>query len=201
MKQDRSSTKLGASLLLAITASLCCITPVVAAIAGIGGIASTFSWMEPLRPYLIALTIAVLGFAWYQKMKPKKNNEIDCACDDNEKPSFWQSKKFLLIVTIISLLLLAFPHYAEVFYPKKDKKEIVIVESDNIQTLEFSIKGMTCQGCAAHVEAEVDKLPGIVEVSSSYEKANALVKYDKTKVDLADIEAAINNTGYKVIKD
>ena len=60
----KSENKLiGAGLLTAITASLCCITPVLALIAGTSGIASTFSWIEPFRPYLIGLTILVLGFA------------------------------------------------------------------------------------------------------------------------------------------
>ena len=69
----KSENKLiGAGLLTAITASLCCITPVLALIAGTSGIASTFSWIEPFRPYLIGLTILVLGFAWYQKLKSQK---------------------------------------------------------------------------------------------------------------------------------
>ena len=83
----KSENKLiGAGLLTAITASLCCITPVLALIAGTSGIASTFSWIEPFRPYLIGLTILVLGFAWYQKLKPQK--EIDCDCEMDEKTKF-----------------------------------------------------------------------------------------------------------------
>ena len=64
------------SIITPIAASLCCVTPVLALIAGTSGIASTFSWLEPFRPYLIGLTVLVLGFAWYQKLKPQK--EIDC---------------------------------------------------------------------------------------------------------------------------
>ena len=64
----KSENKLiGAGMLTAITASLCCITPVLALIAGTSGIASTFSWIEPFRPYLIGLTFLVLGFAWYRR--------------------------------------------------------------------------------------------------------------------------------------
>ena len=71
MKTQESSGKwAGTGLLVAITASLCCITPVLALLAGTSGIAATFSFLEPARPYLIGLTIAVLGFAWYQKLKP-----------------------------------------------------------------------------------------------------------------------------------
>lgn len=64
MKTDKKL--IGAGLLTAIAASLCCITPVLALVAGTSGLASTFSWLEPFRPYFIGLTILVLGFAWYQ---------------------------------------------------------------------------------------------------------------------------------------
>ena len=63
---------IGTGLLTAIAASLCCITPVLALIAGTSGLASTFSWLEPFRPYFIGLTILVLVFAWFQKLKPIK---------------------------------------------------------------------------------------------------------------------------------
>ena len=76
MKTDKKL--IGAGLLTAIAASLCCITPVLALIAGTSGLTSTFSWLEPFRPYFIGLTILVLGFAWYYKLKPK--NLIDCYC-------------------------------------------------------------------------------------------------------------------------
>jgi hypothetical protein len=44
---------LGAGLFSAITASLCYVTPVLALVAGTSGMAATFSWIEPFRPYLI----------------------------------------------------------------------------------------------------------------------------------------------------
>lgn len=70
MKTDNKL--IGTGLLTAIAASLCCITPVLAIIAGTSGLASTFSWLEPFRPYFIGLTILVLAFAWYQKLKPQR---------------------------------------------------------------------------------------------------------------------------------
>ena len=83
MSEKKSSSKsAGAGVLVAITASLCCITPVLALISGTSGIAASFSWMEPYRPFLIGLTVLVLGFAWYQKLKPKRA-EVDCECDDD----------------------------------------------------------------------------------------------------------------------
>lgn len=194
---ERAGKVAGAGLLVAISASLCCITPVLALISGTSGIASTFSFMEPIRPYLIGITVLVLGFAWYQKLKPKKM-EMDCACEEDEKKPFIHTKTFLGIVTLFAALMLAFPYYAQVFYPSNDKKEVVIVNASDIQTVTFDVKGMTCTGCEAHVSSEVNKLPGIVKVDANYEEATAKVEFDQSKVSLVQIEEAINSTGYKV---
>ena len=192
----KSENKLiGAGLLTAITASLCCITPVLALIAGTSGIASTFSWIEPFRPYLIGLTILVLGFAWFQKLKPQK--EIDCECETDEKPKFIQSKKFLGIVTVFAVVMLAFPYYSGIFYPNTEKQVIVVDKSD-IKTTEFKISGMTCASCEEHVNYEVNKLNGIVNSTVSYENGNAIVEFEKTKTNETEIEKAINSTGYQV---
>ena len=192
----KSENKLvGAGILAAITASLCCITPVLALIAGTSGIASTFSWIEPFRPYLIGLTILILGFAWYQKLKPKK--EIDCKCETDDKPKFIQSKMFLSIVTAFAIITLAFPYYSGVFYPKTEK-QIMVVDKSDVAMIEFKISGMTCQSCEKHVNHEVNQLNGILSSKASYEEGNAIVEYDRTKTNQTEIEKAINSTGYKV---
>ena len=191
-----NSKLIGTGMLTAITASLCCITPVLALIAGTSGIASAFSWIEPFRPYLIGLTVFVLGFAWYQKLKPQK--EIDCECETDEKPKFIQSKRFLGIVTVFAIVMLAFPYYSGIFYTNTEKQITVVYKSD-IKTTEFKIDGMTCASCEAHVNHEVNKLNGIVNSKASYEKGNAIIEFDKTKTNEVEIEKAINSTGYKVI--
>ena len=92
------------------------------------GAASAFSWLEPLRPYLIGFTVLVLGFAWYQKLAPRaigasKEIASDCETDDLssgkvKKAPFLHSKLFLGIVTVFAIAMTAFPHYASIFYPK-----------------------------------------------------------------------------------
>ncbi|OCK43020.1 heavy metal transporter [Tenacibaculum soleae] len=186
---------IGISIITAITASLCCITPVLALIAGTSGIASTFSWLEPFRSYLIGFTVLVIGFAWYQKLKSR--NEIDCECETDEKPKFMQSKTFLAIVTVFAIVMLAFPYYSGIFYSNMEK-QIVIVDKSDIKTTEFKINGMTCASCEEHVNHEVNKLNGILNSKASYESGNAIVEFDKTKTNETEIEKAINSTGYKV---
>jgi len=198
MSTSKTSSKtIGAGIAAAIVASLCCITPVLAFVAGISGFAATFSWLEPFRPYLIALTIGVLGFAWYQQLKPRKQ-DIDCDCEDEKgKTGFLHSKLFLGIVTVVAISMLAFPNYAHIFYPQAQKAEVIA--ADNVKLVEFEVKGMTCTGCEQHVSYEVNKLPGVIATQVSYKNANALVKYDPSLLDENDIKAAISSTGYKVV--
>ena len=93
--------------------------------------------------------------------------------------------------------MLVFPLYAHIFYPKSEK-QVIIVDKSDIQTVNFQIKGMTCQGCAAHVVHEVNKLSGILNVTASYDQGNAIVEFDKSKTSIPKIEEAINSTGYSV---
>ncbi len=199
MKKDEKL--IGAGLLTAIASSLCCITPVLALISGTSGIASTFSWLEPFRPYLIGFTILILGFAWYQKLIPitiGTKKEIDCDCDTDERPSFIQSKLFLGIVTIFTIVMTAFPYYSSVFYPKSEKK-ILVVDKSNIQTINLGIKGMTCISCEEHINHSVNQLNGVLKVKSSYENGNAEIEFDNSKTTIEEIEKTVNSTGYSVI--
>lgn len=181
----------------AIVASLCCITPVFAFLAGLSGIATTFAFLEPLRPYLIIITILILAFAWYQKLKPKSKEEFQCECEEGYKPKFWHSKIFLGIVTVLAILLLTFPYYAHIFYSDKNK-EVIYVKESNTELVMFHIDGMFCNACEEHVKHAIGEVVGVLEANASYKEGTATVKFDKTKTSVEQITDAINDTGYKV---
>ena len=93
----------------------------LAMISGSTGAVASLSWMEPFRPYLIVLTVLVLGFAWYQKLKPKKSIDCDCATD---KPSFFQSKKFLALTTVFAIGMTFFHIFLPYFMLIQVKKAL-----------------------------------------------------------------------------
>jgi copper chaperone CopZ len=186
-----------AGIFAAVAASLCCITPVLAFLGGASGLASSFSWIEPYRPYLIGLTIAIFAFAWYQKLKPQK--QVDCDCEADNKKSFWQTKSFLAIVTVVAGLLIAFPYYAKIFYPKPQETKVIVVDKSNIATVQLKISGMDCEGCTAHINGELSKVNGVIEANASYKNANAIVKFDNSKTSVDSLASVISNIGYKVI--
>ena len=196
MKGNKSA--IGVGLLTAVASSLCCITPLLALLAGTTGFASTFQWIEPLRPYMIALTIAALGFAWYQQLKPVAQD--DCGCEV-KSTSFFQGKPFLGIVTVFAALMLTFPYYSGHLYASSsaDKHLFENTEAINLASIEFEVSGMTCKGCEIHVAEAVSKLEGILTVAPSYENGNALVEFDSSKATIQEIKKAIASTGYKVM--
>lgn len=188
---------IGAGLLTAILASLCCITPVLSLIAGLSGIAASFSFLEPYRPYFIGATLLVLGIAWYQKLKASRK-EMDCACDPEERPSFFQTKKFLALVTVFALAMLAFPYYSGSFFPQHEPVE-ASTPAATIKQAELKVEGMTCQGCEQHVNHALYKQEGVVKATSSYQKGAASVEFDSQKVTLDELMQVIEKeTGYQV---
>lgn len=199
-KNSKSGRLAGAGVLSAIAASLCCITPVLALISGASGVASAFSWMEPFRPYLIGITVLVLAFAWYQKLRPRTAEEIACACEEDEKIPFMQTKLFLGIVTVFAALMLTFPYYSSAFYPENEK-EVIIVNAYDIQTLELDVEGMTCEACDSHVAHAAQEVDGVIEARADHKTGKAEVKFDKTKTSKEAIIQSINETSYEVTGD
>ncbi len=183
----------GAGLLSAFAASLCCITPVAALIAGGSSLGTGFSWLEPARPYLIGLSIAVLAFAWYQKLRPVA--AADC-CEPG-KTSFLQSKLFLGLVTLFAVAMMTFPLYGTAFY-RAQKPPVQTTAANTKQQVAFTIQGMTCAGCEAHVNNELAKEPGILDYITSYASRSSIVTFDPQKTSAQAVATAIKRTGYKV---
>jgi len=206
MNNRNSQTKVASTgIFTAVVASLCCITPVFALISGTSGIAATFSWMEPIRPYLIGLTVLVLAFAWYQKLKPRTAEEIACDCEEDNLPNgsssnkrFMHSRKFLMIVTVFSGVMLTFPSYSHLFYAD-NSKEVVFTSASQIESVNLVIEGMTCTGCEDHIVHAANELDGVIKTEAFWESRKAEVKFNASKTSKEQIIKAINETGYTVI--
>lgn len=191
------------SLFAVLASSLCCITPVLAFTAGIGGIASSFSWLEPAQPYLLGMGAFFLSLAWWQKLKPQSKAGPDCDCEP-ERASFWKSKKFLGIITVLAIALSAFPYYAEAFYPSSGGSagaapgQAAMPPDSGGQRVQIQVSGMTCQGCQSHVESACGKLEGVSACKADYKTGQVSFRFDSGQVSKNQILEAINKTGYKV---
>lgn len=104
-----------AGVLAALGASACCAGPLVLLLLGIGGgWASHLVALDPYSPYLTALTVLLLGAAFYNLYLRKRvcAPNVACAADRvirNQRIVFW-------LVALPVVLLLTFPLYASLFY-------------------------------------------------------------------------------------
>lgn len=195
MSITKSKGAVFTGVLAAIAASSCCIPPVIAAIAGAGGASSSLSWMEPYRPYLIGLAVLAIGYAWYAHLRSKQ--EDDCGCDI-EKPKWYQTRTFLISITVFAILSISFPYYSGVFF--SDNSIAVVAKQENIQKVEVQIEGMTCDACQNHVDHAVNELDGIVSVETSYINGNSIIRFDKTQTNREEIKKAVESTGYNATR-
>jgi len=167
-----------------IAVSLCCITPVLAVLAGSSTLASSFSWLTPYHNYLVWFTVLVLLYAWYDKLKPSK----DIACDCNEKTGFFSSKKFLAIVTVFSVIMLSFPQWGDKVFdtaPSAESCATGACESETVKKSEVKIANTApaSTGSACKTKSDCDtkpfkkavKRPNVKEPTD--EKALTVFKY------------------------
>jgi copper chaperone CopZ len=182
-------------LFAALAASICCITPLIALLGGVSGMVSSFSWIEPTRPFLIGFTVLVFAFAWYKQFN-KKAQTNDCC--EVRPTSFWQSKKFLLIVTVLSAILITFPYYSSVLYGAPRQSAAITIQQSDLKWVQLSVRGMGCADCTKHIDGVLSKVPGVVKVSTSFEKAQTSFTYDPKKTSADSLKNKITQIGYQV---
>lgn len=60
----------------------------------------------------------------------------------------------------------------------------------------FRVSDMHCPNCAMTLEGIEDDLPGIRQISASYQKMQMTVEYDEAKVSEAQILEMVKRKGY-----
>ena len=195
---------IGGAVFAAIASSLCCVLPFVAVVFGLGafGAASAF---ETSRPYLLALAFAALAFNFYRVYFRRE------ACAEGQscatKPVN-KIKQLFLWAGVLVILTFAFaPYYtgylaAAVSKPQQPSTDTTMpasaeMESQASKTVVIDVEGMTCEGCAAHINETLKKLNGVVSAEADYPKKNVKVVFNPKQITLAQIKKAIDEIGYK----
>jgi copper ion binding protein len=196
----RENTTLGAAVLAAITASLCCIGPLAATLLGISsfGAATVF---EAWRPYFLGVTFALLAAGFYFTYRKREAACADGTCQVSSA-SRW-NKALLWMATVVVILFAAFPSYSGALLAALNRGASQQAEPGTPATAQrltkarLTVSGMTCGGCAAGLEARLAEIPGVTSAKASYEKGEAIVEYDATRVTTAQLSEAVKKAGFK----
>ena len=69
------------------------------------------------------------------------------------------------------------------------------------KTVTIRVEGMHCGGCSSSVAKALKATEGVEDAQVSFEKGEAVIKYDDQKVTIAKLREVINNTGFKALAD
>lgn len=75
------------------------------------------------------------------------------------------------------------------------------VQKANLEKVLIDVEGMTCEGCEMTIQNNLSKLSGVVNAKASHVDKTTEIEFDSTKITQAELEAAIIDTGYKVMSD
>ena len=189
----------GASLVAALVASFCCILPIVFALAGVG-IVGASSFFAAWRPYLLAVTFALLGIgSYFAYRKPREVCEPGSAC---ARPAVNRSGRIgLWIATVFVVGFAAFPYYsgpvADLLLSDGDAQASPAQQAPAVEHISFAIEGMYCPACATNIESKLRNLPGVQKARVSYEQRRADVEYVSGSVSREQFEKVIQDAGYR----
>jgi mercuric ion transport protein len=106
---ERTRLLAGGALGAAVAASICCIGPLLLAVAGLGGGALLLRF-TPLRPFFLIATALLLAGAFVLTYRREETCEAENACANPRTRRI--QRLSLWIATFIIVLLAAFPYYA-----------------------------------------------------------------------------------------
>ncbi|MBI4357992.1 MAG: cation transporter [Candidatus Omnitrophica bacterium] len=179
----------GFGILSALTASVCCLGPLLLIVVGLGSLGlgavlGRYHW------YFILGAVFLLSFAWRNYFKEKRSCE-SARCEMEGKK---MTRNVLILASAIVLTFASLNFYTYA----RGSHGLPISEAD-VQ-ISIPVEGMTCFTCEIAVQSAVKKLPGIHQIKASAKDKIAIVSYDPQKTNLDQIVTAINQTGYKAEK-
>lgn len=188
---------LGGTLISAVAASLCCIGPLLTALLGASGFVAA-SGLSGWRPYLLVLTLGLLGLAWYFSFRKQARDckgRTDCA----DKSITKLNKAILLGATVLVIALSTFPIYSgpAAQLLMKSAAAGVTVERSDLEILNVRIPTIDCPSCTVMIESSVLKQSGVEKAAVSFETKEGHISYNPSKISEREILTAIGQTGFK----
>lgn len=69
------------------------------------------------------------------------------------------------------------------------------------KTVTIKVEGMHCGSCSGSVAKALKATRGVEDAQVSFEKGEAVIKYNDQKVTVAKLREVINDTGFKAVEE
>jgi cation transport ATPase/YHS domain-containing protein len=87
------------------------------------------------------------------------------------------------------------------FQGKKTESEVMSTQNGDKNKVIINVVGMHCATCVATIENALKKSPGVTQAKVNYGTEQAFIQYDPQQTSIEKLQKAIENAGYKTIKD
>lgn len=182
MKADR----LG--ILSALVASVCCVTPLLLVLLGLGSVGigaalGRFHWWF----LLVALGLLAYGWRVYGKEQGR------CRATHCEMPRGKITRTGLGIASLVVAIFVGLNLYTYA----SQRATTLPPASKGLARVGLPVEGMTCLTCELTIESSLKRLSGVSQVDARVAEQAVYVDYDPVRLSLDDLIAAIHKTGYQ----
>jgi len=186
MKAD----KLG--ILSALLASVCCVTPLILVLLGlgslgIGAVLGRFHW------WFLGAALVLLTAAWRRYVQERKR----CATERCEMASGTPTRWTLLVASLVVAAFAGVNVYTVASQRIAQAASSGAHSQNHLTEAVIPVEGMTCLTCELTIESSLKRLPGVSHADARVAEETVHIHYDPARVSPDDLIAAINKTGYK----
>lgn len=210
--QPESADQMGrgstlAAVGLAILSSACCWLPLLLLAFGLsaGGVAGFF---ESVRPFFLVAAVVFLGtgfyFAYFRGVrKPACRPGEACGVPNPQLQRF--NRAMLWVATVFVIAFTLFPYYSPALVRAFADSPVNATPADGgtdpaaiAVTRVFRVEGMTCTACAATLEVQLAKLPGVAEARVSFDDGTATLRSAPETPSVEAVRAAVDGAGFTI---
>jgi len=185
MKADR----LG--ILSAVVASLCCVTPLVLVVLGLGSLGvgallGRFHW------WFLATAVGLLALAWAGYFREQQCCQMGQCTRGQGNAMRWR----LLIPSVVVGTFVGLNLYTYASQHRSASNSNPVAKDAFVQTV-IPVEGMTCLTCELTIETSLKHVPGVQSADARVTEQNVYVSYDPTQMSVQELVSHINRVGYK----
>ena len=181
--------KLG--ILSALTASVCCLGPVLLVLLGLGGL-SFGALIGRYHWWFIVAAIALLTVAWRSYLKEAGQ----CRTTRCEMAGGTRTRTALLLASMVVAVFIGLNLYTYASQQRHAHQDTANPTRGQLVSVAIPVEGMTCFTCELTVASSLKRLAGVQSAEAKVNEGTAYVRYDPARVSLDALIAAINKTGY-----
>lgn len=196
-KQKKIDKKGGlVGILTGLLASLCCITPVVLILLGLGSASFAFSFIG-LKPYFLVASILMLAVSFWFYFRKRK-----CGFLAGVKSPFVLTTLAVHLILFIGSLYLLLPMVGPYVFEKRLALSQDVAQHPpschlQLNIVSKSFNSLTCTSCQAALKYKLGQNPGVYTAEVDLGKSQALIHYNKEKVSSNQILKSVPS-GFKI---